>query len=322
MSQWINQLPEQEKTERTERNSPLLKRCETAPSAKCPPTLDELLKRVHDLPTLPHAALKVMKMTRGVEVSPREIGDAVSKDPNFAARVLKLANSSYYGLPRSVGTLTEAVMMLGNRTIRNLTIVAATHQTLSQDLPGYDLSANELWKHSIAGAHVSIYLAEAAHYPYTEEAFVAGLLHDVGKLILSIYVRDFTEDIHFYMKNNVCSFVQAEKAVLGFDHGEVGGHIARQWNLPTPLVQAIAWHHAPLQKGQIIPLVGITHLADFVCICAGIGVGTNRVGEDLSEGVLETLNLTRNDVENALSFITDMMDGTKGSDAVPLPKAA
>ena len=137
MSQWINQLPEQEKTERTERNSPLLKRCETAPSAKCPPTLDELLKRVHDLPTLPHAALKVMKMTRGVEVSPREIGDAVSKDPNFAARVLKLANSSYYGLPRSVGTLTEAVMMLGNRTIRNLTDRKSTrlnssHSTLSR----------------------------------------------------------------------------------------------------------------------------------------------------------------------------------------------
>ncbi len=289
---------------------------EKTSSAKRPPTLDDLLKRVHDLPAMPGAALRVMQMTRGTDISPREIAEAISRDPNFAARVLKLANSAYYGLPRSVGTLTEAVMMLGNRTIRNLTIIAATHETLNQDLAGYDLPSGELWRHSIAGATVGTYLAEISHYPYVEEAFVAGLLHDVGKLILSAYVKEFVDDIIGYMKANACSFVESEKAILGFDHAEVGGHIARQWNLPTPLTQAIAWHHTPVQRGQVIPLVGITHLADFICLCAGIGVGINRVGENLSEGVLESLNLNQDDVEKALHYVMNAMETMDGAASV------
>ena len=280
---------------------------ETGKDKKKPPTLDELLKRVHDLPTVPNAALRVMQMTRGNEISPREIGDAISHDPNFAARILKLANSAYYGLPRSVGTLTEAVMMLGNRTIRNLTIVAATHETLNQDLVGYDLPAGELWRHSMAGATVATFLAEACDYPYVEEAFVAGLLHDVGKLVLGVYVKDFVGDIFNYMNHSHCSFAEAEKSVLGFDHAEVGGHVARQWNLPTPLTQAIAWHHAPVQRGQVIPLVGIIHLADYLCLCAGIGVGLNRVGEEFPEGLLAMLHLRQEDVENALQHLSNSM---------------
>ncbi len=269
-------------------------------SGSTPVTLDSVVSQVRHLPALPDVVLKVMRMTGQEDCSAREIARVISNDQSFAARMLQLANSAYYGLPRNVSTISEAVVLLGMRTVRNMAIAAATRDTLSRELVGYDLERGDLWRHSLACGMAAQLLAEVARYPDGEEAFVAGLLHDVGKVVLNLYVRDAVVQIQERMEAEELSFIEAEHAVLGFDHAEVGGRVALKWNLPAPLVQAIACHHQPFQEGQVAPLTALVHVANVVCLIAGIGLGADGLRTGLNSAAMKTLNLDERQIEKVL----------------------
>ncbi|HZP83787.1 MAG TPA: HDOD domain-containing protein [Chthonomonadaceae bacterium] len=270
------------------------------PTPTGPVTLDSIVEQVRRLPALPDVAIQVMRMTGQETCSAQEIAQVISHDQSFAARILQLANSAYYGLPRNVGTISEAVVLLGMRTVRNMAIAAATHDTLSREVIGYELGRGDLWRHSLACAMASQMVAETARYPEAEEAFVAGLLHDIGKVVLSLHVRGMIALILERMEAENLSFLEAERAVLGFDHAEVGGRIAAKWNLPVPLVQAIAYHHQPVQNGQVAPLTAVVHIANVICLIAGIGLGIDGLRTSISSVALKTLNLGEPHIEKAL----------------------
>lgn len=263
-------------------------------------SIDEILEHVTDLPAMSNIALKVMQLTSQESTTTKEISQAIVRDPNFAARVLKLSNSAYYGLPRAVSTISDSVSLLGNRTIRSLAIIASTQDALGTKVAGYDLDPGDLWRHSLACAMSAQMIAEFIHYPDTEEAFIAGLLHDVGKVIMGIYVKQAIEPIRNYMEQNESTFLEAENAILGFDHAEVGGRVAKQWNLPIDLCQSIAWHHEPVQNGNIHTLAAIVHAANAVCLSAGIGLGSDGLRTCIDSAVLERLHLTETVLENVL----------------------
>lgn len=241
-----------------------------------------------------------MQATHNDNGSARELAQCIARDPGFTARLLKLANSAYYGMSRNVGTIIEAVTLLGNRTVRNMAIIAATHETLGREVIGYELGQGDLWRHSLACGMAAQMLAEQTHYPEAEGAFVAGLLHDVGKVILGLYVRDRIAEIVAWMETNESTFLEAERAVLGFDHAEVGGRVALHWNLPVPLAQAIAWHHQPVQNGQIATLAALVHVANAICLSAGIGLGVDGLRTTISAPAMTALNLTEVQAEQVL----------------------
>ena len=276
-------------------------------------SIEDILDRVTDLPPLSDAALKVMQLTSQESATTREISQAIVRDPNFAARVLKLSNSAYYGLPRAVSTITDSVSLLGNRTIRSMAIVASTQDALGNEVAGYDLDSGDLWRHSLACAMSAQMIAEYIHYPDTEEAFIAGLLHDVGKVILGTYIKEAMEPIRKYLDEANCTFLEAENAVLGFDHAEIGGRVAKHWNLPIELYQAIAWHHEPFQNGGINTLAAIVHAANAVCLAAGIGLGSDGLRTNINSSVLERFNLNENVLENVLERLV-----TRVSESQPL----
>jgi putative nucleotidyltransferase with HDIG domain len=265
--------------------------------------MDMLLARVHDLPALPSVVLRVMQLANQSEYSTRELADVIARDPSFSARILKLANSAYYGLPRAVGTISEAVLMLGNHTLRNLALMAATHETMRGAVVGYELEPGQLWRHSLACGLGAEKLASFSSHTDREEAFVAGLLHDVGKMILGLYVGDRMPEIRAYIEENQCSFVEAERAILGFDHAEVGGRIARRWNLPLSLTQAIAWHHEPVQRGQVTPLTAIVHVANICALMAGIGLGADGLGTQVSVAAMQTLHIEATHMEQITEYL-------------------
>ncbi|HZO86729.1 MAG TPA: HDOD domain-containing protein [Chthonomonadaceae bacterium] len=264
-------------------------------------TLESIVEAVRHLPALPSAVLQIMRMTNDEGVSARDVASVISTDQSLAARILKLANSAYYGLPRAVGTVSDAVILLGMRTVRNMAIAAATHNTLSKEVAGYELGRGDLWRHSLACALAAQMLAEVAHYPEKEEAFVAGLLHDIGKVVLGVHVRDAIALIQQRVETENLTFLEAERAVLGFDHAEVGGRIAARWNLPAPLEQAIACHHQPMQNGQVAPLTALVHIANILCLLAGVGLGADGLHARLSDCALETLGLNAQDIERVLA---------------------
>lgn len=270
-----------------------------------PITLDEVLKQVKDLPALPHVILKVVKMAARPEVSAREIGQVIAQDPSFCVRLLKLANSSYYGLPQTVSTITDAVAMLGHDSVRNMALVAATQEVLYSAISGYDLEAGDLWRHSLACAYAAEMLAVHCRYPESEEAFVAGLLHDVGKVIIGMHVDRAIPRIQTYMAKHSCTFIEAERAVLSFDHAEVGGRIASHWNLPSNLVQAISWHHQPVRNGKLFPLAGITHIANGLCLMAGIGLGADGLCSSIDPIAYAALNLDDATVDEIMARLVE-----------------
>lgn len=233
------------------------------------PSSDDILKSVRDLPAMPTVVVKIMRMTgQSAGNSSKEVAGVISQDPSFSARILKMANSAYYGLPRSVSTLSDAVLMLGNHSVRNMAMLAAASDSLNQRVEGYALRPGELWRRSLMRAWAAQALSEKTLYRDKEVAFVAGLLQDVGKIALGPHIGGRASAIRAAIQERGCSFVEAERAVLGFDHAEIGGKIALHWNLPSSLVNAIAFHHEPVQRGCVNPLVALVCLSDAICALA------------------------------------------------------
>ena len=269
------------------------------PQSPKPLTTERLLQSVEDLPSLPDVALKVTRLVEDPNVNAVAIERVVSTDQALTARVLRLANSAFYGVSRRIGTVREAVVILGFRTIKTLTLAACLYPALTGELRGYGLGRGELWRHSIACAISAQALARqvgstAPHVgPVSpDEAFVAGLLHDIGKMVLSIHLKEYLGQTRDRALAEGISFLAAERAILGVDHAQAGAAIAEKWNLPAALVDAIACHHDPLaaQHGNI-GLACVAHVADALCLSLGIGVGGDGLLAALQSEALDALRL-------------------------------
>jgi putative nucleotidyltransferase with HDIG domain len=284
----------------------------TAPAAPLKPlTIERLLQSVNDLPSLPEVALKVTRLVEDPSVSAAAIGRVVSTDQALTARVLRLANSAFYGVSRRIGTVQEAVVVLGFRTIKTLTLAASLYPALSGEVRGYALERGDLWRHSIACAVGAQALAKEMGStaprvgPVTpDEAFVAGLLHDIGKMVLSVHLKEYFGQTRDRALADNVPFLLAERAILGIDHAQAGAAMAERWNLPAALVDAIACHHDPLgaQHGNV-GLACVTHVADALCLTLGIGVGGDGLLFSLRSEALDALGIAARPDELTDTFL-------------------
>jgi putative nucleotidyltransferase with HDIG domain len=297
-------MPESQRISRLSQSTRLPGGGATAPSETTIP-LDVLLAKIRAIPMLSPVVLHVLQLTSRESVAGRELAQIIERDMRYAMRFLKLANSPAYGLPREVKTLMEAVMMLGNEKIRQIALISALNDLMSSPLPGYDLEAGDLWRHSLACAKAAQLLADRTGRVNADEAFVVGLLHDVGKIILDPYVFKAKRVLQAYMAQGNYGPIEAERAILGFDHADVSGRITRQWNLPLPQVQAITWHHRPVQEGNVSPMVGIAHAADTLCLIAGIGLGGDGLRQSVSTQAFQALRLEERHLDETLASLVD-----------------
>jgi len=271
-----------------------------------PNRLDDLVRQVRNLPALPASVTRVIQLTDDPKAGLSDVARALASDQGLAARVLKLANSAFYGSSRRIGTVSEAVVILGMRTIRNLTMATSCQEMLEREVQGYFLPRGVLWRHSLAVAAAAQNLAQRAHFRGVEEAFVAGLLHDVGKVIMSAYLKaEFAQVLTRVAKGDV-TFSDAEQEVLGFDHAEAGARLLERWNLPASLVSAVRHHHAP-QAAATSPLNALVHVADTICLTLGVGLGIDGLAYALDPNALATLNLTEEDFEQVASQTCDTL---------------
>lgn len=228
-------------------------------------TIDSILGRVDDLPELPQVASKILQLINDPETSAQDLAQIISTDQALTARVLRLCNSAYYGFSRKVTTVSEGVTILGFSAIKSLVLIATAYGTVSQSLIGYGLKPGELWSHSLATGEYARTIARQLDYESPEVAFTAGLLHDIGKIVLNAHALP-----EIYRANNLCMGQQipvheAEVQVLGFSHAEVGAKLAEKWNLPAILCEAIAGHHdAPAESvPHLAVIVNLaSHMAD------------------------------------------------------------
>ena len=254
-------------------------------------SLDELTSQIRDLPPMPDIAVKLLHASRDPEFSLREMVDLIKLDPALTTKVLKLCNSSYYGLPRKINSIQEALVYIGTDTLVNFILAGCLSSYYQTAQDGYGLETGELWRHSVGCALASQRLATVSGEGDGAEAFTAGLLHDVGKIILNAYVRDEFKQIIEQVEERNVPFEQAEREIIGFSHTDAGAEMARSWNLPESLVEAIAFHQNPTLAKTHARLVSQVHLGNILCVSFGIGVANDGLAYTFHPVALETLGL-------------------------------
>ncbi len=257
--------------------------------------VEEILSLVKHIPAFPKVAQQVMAVMDNPETSARDLAEIIQYDQAITANVLKICNAAYFGLPRKVSSLDEAVVVIGQDILKDIIITSSSARFYKGAVgAGYQLGQGELWKHSVACAIMARLIAARVGGVDPGNAFTAGLLHDIGKRILSSFVADDFNRIIEKTEQGM-AFSEAETEVIGITHSELGGMIMDKWKFPEEIIAAVKNHHAEdvLSMGNLSVVVG---LANSLVISMGIGVGvdglaTRMRGEKLKEMGLDERNL-------------------------------
>ena len=219
--------------------------------------LDTIIKSVENLRPMPTSITRALRAIEDSNATSSEISEIIGLDQALSASILQSANSVSMGFSTDCTKLSEAVMRLGFKRLKGLILGIAAVGPFNQSLKGYRFGAGELWNHSIATAVSAEWIARELRYPDPEEAYTAGLLHDMGKLFLDQFVfSDYTRIVDLMLKYKLTLY-RAEEQLLGIDHAKVGSMIAAKWNFPVVLVDAIHYHHTPsfARSNQRLPAI-------------------------------------------------------------------
>ena len=225
---------------------------------------DKIKKEVSLFPSVPRTGFKLRVLLHKGDVSMTEIEEILRHDPGLSANVLRVANSAFFGLSTKVGSLKQAVMLLGIERFAQIVVSASMKKTMEKAVEGYDMAAGELWLHSIVASNIAESLAKNRKIDGTYDVFTSALLHDIGKLVLSKFLKEELQKIKNITENAVPLDV-AEHMVLGTDHAEIGALILSKWSLPVDIVNAVRWHHSPERIENSNIKSDIVYLSNQVC---------------------------------------------------------
>ncbi len=234
--------------------------------------LERKVKNLAHLSTLPHVAAKVTEMVENPRTSASTLAKIIASDQVLAARILRLANSAYYGFPRKISTINLAIVVLGFNALRDLVLSVAVVDRFLENQPE-SVDMEQFWRHALIVGMGARVISRLSGYPVHGECFVTGLVHDIGYLVLVQHFSSLYEDIFEVARKNQCPLREAEKQVLGITHSDIGAWLAEGWNLPEKLVQAVKYHHEPEKAVVHTDLTWIIHWADKVSYTIGEGNG-------------------------------------------------
>lgn len=269
--------------------------------------LEHVLKRVQALPPLPTSALRVIALTKNPATTVKELESVIGQDPSLTAGILRQANSAYYGYARRISSLQEAIVMLGFQVTQGLAMASAVAPLLKTNLVGYEIEQEGLWKHSMLTAMTAKRLCQHQKFPYGDVAFTAGLLHDIGKLVISIYVQEVGDFLVEKVKEAKLSYFELEEKVIGYNHATVGGFLARTWFLPEDLVSAISYHHSPSLAPSYPELTCVVHVANGLASLLGIGGGVDSLLNPIQQEALDRLSLKESDLDHLMEDLGEFL---------------
>jgi putative nucleotidyltransferase with HDIG domain len=259
--------------------------------------IDEILSSIKELPPFPEVARKVMELIQNPKSTPQDIVKVIQYDGAMTSNVLRMCNSAYFGLSREIDSLQRAVMLIGYDSLSEIVLANSAMSFYRGKNEGYDLGKGELWRHSVACALLSQILLKMIGRDDDPLFFTAALIHDVGKIVLSRFVKEGYLKIMDMVRNDGCSFVEAEERVVGIDHAALGGRILQQWQFPDQLIEAVRCHHQPDLAASENDLVGMTYLADVISLMMGIGVGADGLCYKARDEVMTAFNLKEKNIE-------------------------
>ncbi|WHZ24045.1 MAG: Metal-dependent phosphohydrolase, HD subdomain [Nitrospira sp.] len=261
--------------------------------------LQRRIEQVGELPTLPHVVQRLASMIGRPNVSAEDIGALIEKDHVLSAKVLRLANSPFYGFPSRIGSVAHAVVVLGLNVVKGLTLCATAFDMMKAT--GMD----QLWRHSLGVAITAHLLGTKAAMKNPEEVFVAGLLHDIGKVVLYVKWPDVGARITAAAHQTSRSLMEAEQTLFEVTHADVGGWLAAAWHLPTGLREPILYHHRPAAAQEAPLQTAIVHVADVLVKGLACGNPGDDLVPPLSHEAWDLVGLDKQSLAHCLAKATE-----------------
>ncbi len=261
------------------------------PAVDSLPTLEDAVGNLADMPALPTVIARLTRLIADPLTTASDINAALSSDPGLVARILKQVNSPFYGFSRRIATITNAVVILGFNQVRNLALSAFVFDAFGR-LKDTRFDIGAFWSHSIGTAFLAAKLARECGTKLEEDAFICGLLHDLGKFIMARNAPAHIGSVLKTVEERDVLFLEAERIVLAYDHAALGAHAMEQWNLPESICQAVRHSHRPMEAPEHArTLACVTNAADIVARAMLIGSGGDARIPLLSEEVWERVGV-------------------------------
>jgi len=265
--------------------------------------LQEITDEVRNMPPVSQNTIRILGIVASNDYNVREIAELIGTDVSLSTRCLRMVNSAVFGLRSPVTTVERAVVLLGNKELLGMAVHSGFDGVYSAPLEGYSGESGMLWEHSLRTAVASRTVAETAGWrEVADTAYTAGLLHDMGKVIITHYLAGQPGDfLERYGVGEETDFVAVETRILETDHAEVGSMMAERWGLPDPLKAAVRFHHVPGRAPEKFRrLCILVHVGDILAMLEGFGTGCDTLAYRMDPEVEKHLDLKGSDLERML----------------------
>ena len=265
-------------------------------------SLNDIVGKIDLLAPIPAIATQIITRSEDPDSSLSEIAELIVNDPALTANLLKICNSAYFGLPRKVESVRDAVAWVGLDQIVELVLTHSVSDNFSKGLEGYGLGEGELWRHAVTSAHVAKSLAHRFGVSQNKHLiYTAALLKDIGKLILGRFVAFSAEKINILVHSQGYSFNDAEKNVIGMNHEELGAMVGEKWSFSEKLIYIIGHHHLTDESARQDLETTLIYLADIICMMMEICTGTDGLSYRFYSDVLKRINISEKDLQGIMA---------------------
>ncbi len=270
-------------------------------------TKERILNSIGELPPMPQVITEIQKQMTDAEINTRKICSLIESDPAVAAEILRFANSAFFGRSGKISTTQGALNIIGLKGLMEIVSLIGARKVMLGKLAGYGYGAEELWKHSLAVACGSKLLALEKDPGISHTAHLAGLIHDVGRIILDRFIVEKKTEIAAFMENERKTFLDAEAKFFGLTHAEAGAEACRKWKFPEIMINAIGWHHEPSNSGNDL-LAHILSMADHLATMSGIGCYEDDLQSEVEAATMDFLGLKHADLGGLISRVMESVD--------------
>ncbi|MCB1307267.1 MAG: HDOD domain-containing protein [Leptospiraceae bacterium] len=272
--------------------------------------IDAALADIDKLPSMPMIASRLTTMASNPDVDIKALAEEISHDPAITAAIIRLSNSAYYAPSRPIRSVQEAIMTLGLNVVKNIAMVAASRGILKVDLESYKMDAADMWDHCLVVGEVAQSIALLRKTKTGDDvAFTAGLLHDMGKVVLVHFFKTAYRQVIMDMDSNPdVSFLDLERKYTGYTHAEIGAKLLEQWQFPAELVEAVRYSYEPEKASINQELCCVVHVANAITLSAGVGLDIGGLSQHLSAFALEKLGMGEREMQAIYSRMPEFLE--------------
>lgn len=275
-------------------------------------SLSQLIEQTSDMVSLPQVSMRINEMVNSGDYKTADVGKLISQDPGLTVRLLKVANSPFYGLSKEVETVSRAVTILGSQQLRSLVLATSSIKAF-EGIPNNLISMKDFWFHNISCGLAAKFLSEKISGIDSETMFTAGLLHDIGQLIIFKLLPEVGKQAISMTEDDPeePEMHQTERKLLGYDHADVGMELLKQWNLPLLFQECVGFHH-DIEKASEYPReVAIVHIANAIAVMAELN-STEDEHPDINEKAWEISGLDESMIEPVMKEVQEQVNSVQG----------